>query len=855
MTVDLSLQERENCMGSVTDKRLSAMTCATGDGSRSLFRLFSYWLRAIALHSLLACTAQDPQTLVMVEVASELQVGEELTAVVVTLMSPDGEAGPPRSHRFELVAADGTKTGLAFPFSFLVKQGRLPVVRLRVSGEGMVAGADTPQERIAVTQDIAFIEGKTKRVQVLFARACVDVVCADGQTCYHDAAQRAGGGECGPIGAGAMTESGDAGMPITTVQAPVQTQCSERFDDCDDGLFCNGEERCDPDHPAADPRGCLVGEAPACPDNQRCVEEIAGCAAKVTVCALAEDCDDGQFCNGEERCAPEDPDADAVGCRPGIEVECGPGQVCDEQQRACSTCESDSDGDNDGFDAIACGGDDCADHAAMVYPGRDESCDGVDNDCDGMSDEDADVTCAAPSAGSAACVAGQCIAVCPDDFVLSKDGGSCERHDDCAGGDACGSRGRCIDGAFAFQCGCALGERVLPDGGGCRTPQFSSEHPLTDSPFYRLQDLSVAAGPEGVAALWAGTAEAGGSASLFGRLLQGDGGWGDVAAVENWPQGSPPGSAERVAALWRPGRGAGAWFVADGRVLDTVLTLTSGFSAVHEHSHEPHAMASPLQLVANRAGEALVAFPVVSAGGETQMRIESRANDGQLRSDYLLPNMDPSTVHLGIDAAGRALVVRQQYYWTEEGAGWIARGESGNLRVPVVLGESGAGIGGQSQLSHFQFGRGWTAPEPVAPAVTPQQGQVAGAAMDRDGNVLVAWAVGSEVFVRAFDVSKASWAATARLPSHGKEVVADLQIAMSPAGEALLLYRADHGKAAWVHRFVPGQGGSEPHSLSVEAPNQVVMLRAALDAQGDGLLVYLTFSAAQRYTLWAVTLR
>ncbi len=41
-----------------------------------------------------------------------------------------------------------------------------------------------------------------------------------------------------------------------------------------------------------------------------------------------------------------------------------------------------SDDDSDGYYAIACGGDDCDDTAAVVHPGAAEICDGRDNDCD-----------------------------------------------------------------------------------------------------------------------------------------------------------------------------------------------------------------------------------------------------------------------------------------------------------------------------------------------------------------------------------------------------------------------------------------------------------------------------------------
>ncbi len=89
---------------------------------------------------------------------------------------------------------------------------------------------------------------------------------------------------------------------------------------CDDGLFCNGAERCDDGE-------CVAG-SPPCPSDPPCVE----CEEDRDVCTVPEcgsdaDCDDERFCNGQERCT------DCI-CESG-NAPCVQDEICNEDVDEC----------------------------------------------------------------------------------------------------------------------------------------------------------------------------------------------------------------------------------------------------------------------------------------------------------------------------------------------------------------------------------------------------------------------------------------------------------------------------------------------------------------------------------------
>ncbi|HEV8551511.1 MAG TPA: MopE-related protein, partial [Polyangiaceae bacterium] len=155
------------------------------------------------------------------------------------------------------------------------------------------------------------------------------------------------GASAGAGGEGAAAEGGAGGQPGVAAECSTDEQC-------DDGFACTTD----------------------------------ACDLARNTCVHAPDdsvCDDGIYCNGAETCEP------ALGCQPGPVVGCSDNSGCtiDTCVEATQSCKHEPrDADGDGDPPIACEGGDCDDFDPLVSSQAHERCDnGKDDDCDGDIDE------------------------------------------------------------------------------------------------------------------------------------------------------------------------------------------------------------------------------------------------------------------------------------------------------------------------------------------------------------------------------------------------------------------------------------------------------------------------------------
>lgn len=198
-------------------------------------------------------------------------------------------------------------------------------------------------------------------------------------------------------------------------------------EDCDDGAFCNGRERCEAGR-------CTPGETPDCDDGLACTTDTCSSERDLCVHTAPDDDRDGY---GDSLCT------DRRGVPTGDDCDDGDdrrspanAEVCDDDglDEDCNLgTRGGRDADGDGFEDAACCnpvppgrfdvncGPDCDDEDPDVRPGAQELCDGKDNNCNAVVDEGCICTpgatrqCPQPgvcAAGVETCVDGRAFAGC-----------------------------------------------------------------------------------------------------------------------------------------------------------------------------------------------------------------------------------------------------------------------------------------------------------------------------------------------------------------------------------------------------------------------------------------------------------
>lgn len=234
--------------------------------------------------------------------------------------------------------------------------------------------------------------------------------------------------------------------------------------DCDDGLWCNGQERC------VEGR-CRPGEPVDCShagdacNPGVCDEQTDACTTEPAAAGTA--CDDGLFCTVDDQC-------DGAGNCSGQPRDCPAGSACqraecDEQAGAC-TLVALADG-SPCDDGLYCNvGETC--QAGVCSGGGPLDCSAAGGGCsDGVCDEEQD----------------DCIGVDLPDGTACDDGDPCTVGDACAAGDCLGDTKDCS----ALDDACNQG-RCDPLDGSCYPEPANEGQPCDDGLACTLGDRCVA---------------------------------------------------------------------------------------------------------------------------------------------------------------------------------------------------------------------------------------------------------------------------------------------------------------------------------------------------------------------------
>lgn len=217
--------------------------------------------------TLLLAGSTQPATQLIVVVDSDLVVGTELAAVVVS-----ADAFPvSRQHRFDVAG------GTPLPFSFgLVAPAGHPTATVRVSVTAVRANGESLVGWSAATH---FVHGRTLRLDARLARACMaeDTCSGTDQVCD--------GGMCRP------REIDPAGLPDIDGSAPPPRLFDGPTPPPDGGAMPDAP-------PCVEDQPCPTGD-PCVPGARRCVD---GACMPTTPLPAGEPCGEGRACDAAGRC-------------------------------------------------------------------------------------------------------------------------------------------------------------------------------------------------------------------------------------------------------------------------------------------------------------------------------------------------------------------------------------------------------------------------------------------------------------------------------------------------------------------------------------------------------------------------